>query len=269
MISDGLVDSLRTLWAPARNSRRDLCQTSCPKVRDAWSARSRPKSWELSCIKRKKFKLGISRVWSLGEPAICILSADNWRKFLRIQGTGPLGPGLDHQDHVDQECSTSCANFHTIHDFCMFLCILFSWNSSIAFRRDEKLKGIATRVWCRRVASAAKLMTFLLQGWWNHEMSTIRPQIITTQPIFWNNPVLQPEELQKWIIWRNFFGPIIVSLPDLIYFLINYYLIWAFYLIDQNKSTPHWQEGGREAAAHNFRNYLNIKKITGNFPVIT
>ena len=87
---------------------------------------------------------------------------------------------------------------------------------------------------------------------------TIRPQIITIKTIFWKNPVRQPEKLQELIISRNFSGPVIVSLPDLIYYLTNYYLIWAFYLIDQNKSTPHWQEGGREAAPHIFRNYLKL-----------
>ena len=48
------------------------------------------------------------------------------------------------------------------------------------------------------------------------------------------------------------------------YHLFNYYLSWAFYLISdwgtRKQSNQHWQEGGREAAAHNFRNYLKIKK---------
>ena len=30
-----------------------------------------------------------------------------------------------------------------------------------------------------------------------------------------------PQKLQELIIWRNFSGPVIVSLPDLIHYLIN------------------------------------------------
>ena len=82
--------------------------------------------------------------------------------------------------------------------------------------------------------------------YWTWGTSTIRPQIITIKTIFWNNPVRQPEKLQELIIWRNFSGPVIVSLPDLIDYLINCYLIWAFYLIDQNKKEHPTLTRGRE-----------------------